>query len=148
MAKRERNRAVKLLKETAYNQHAWEEKNVPKARLRGIMKGIIVDGIINQKEYPYFRAAKALTGEKGYAKACNKVYRPNKDVLTEQDQAALQRYKDSVPERYQRTQRNKANARAAAAPPPAQRRRRRRADDDVIAAAGVGINRTRSGREH
>ena len=115
------------------------------ARLRGIIKGILVDRVINQKEYPFAEAAAAhYEGGRAMINKAAKKYTPN--VTAEQKRAAEEvantlRHKTSVAKRNAKARRE-ANKRReqeqrereqAAAAPPRRRRAPRRSADALIA---------------
>ena len=54
----------KMLEQSKTIEDRWGEKHVSKARLRGILKGIVIDGVVNQKEYPFYKAAQRASGLK------------------------------------------------------------------------------------
>ena len=154
---------------------ANDKEKLSSARAAGIVKGIMVDQIVNKKEKPWLHALSELPmnarkrvtmlqkmnpgdyttdvseayREKIHAKAKahhKKVSDAKRAERAKQDAIA------SVTANMSKIKKKRAAITAAreraAAAAQQPKRRRRRADDDVIAAAGVGFNRTRSGREH
>ena len=129
------------------------------------MKGIVIDGMITEGEYPYYEAARLNTGNFNIKPVSDKkTYDPQR-VMGDAEKTKEARYARRVARMTpaQRkaevkrlfTPKTRARAPVEAAPPipaqpaPARRRRRGRGDAEVIAAAMLtGERRTRSGREH
>lgn len=147
----------KMIAQSNLIQDRWTEKGISKSRLRGILKGIVIDGVVNQKEYPFYKAAQRASGLKNI-KVTNarKEFNP-RQWMSPADYKELKRTVKGMRTRLQREDGHRAadfddggleDDEPAPPPPPAPapQRRRRRADADVVANVDLTRNlRTRSG---
>ena len=106
-----RRRQLRTAKKVELLQHAWRQKGVSGARIRGIVKGIAVDNIINQTETAYLNAAIHHGGRLADAHGAKRKCVWDPGVLEDEDERKLARYRRTIDKQYQRHQARKAKRR-------------------------------------